>query len=75
MVTTPEPEKPEPTREERLEGVGRNLIAGHPRGAVRRIVLYAIVYAAIGALGGTMWFFSVIGMVALTLLALTDQLA
>lgn len=58
----------------------RSAIAGHPRGAVRRIVLWILALAGIGiALAGHPDMVSaaalIVTMLALLLLALTDQLA
>lgn len=73
MVTkavTPE-EPAEETNLIRVEGVTRNIIAGAPNAAVRRIVLYAIIALALGA----GWLLtSVIGLAALVLLIATDEL-
>ena len=69
MVTNPEAEEAPPTREERIEEAARVLIAGHPRGAVRRIILYLLAFALIvSPLPG-------LAVAPLALLALTDALA
>jgi len=49
MVTTPEAIEGPPEAPERYEAVARNVIAGDTRGAVRRIILYVVMFAAIGA--------------------------
>lgn len=49
MVTKPE-RGPEPdTIADEAERALRNAIAGHPQGAIRRIVLYAIMFGFMGA--------------------------
>jgi hypothetical protein len=58
----------------------RSAIAGHPRGAVRRIVLWTIVIAAIGVAlvlttSTAESVVLVIALAAIALLSLTDQLA
>jgi hypothetical protein len=76
VVTNPQAVEPEPSRNER---VVRDVIAGHPEGAVRRIVLYLVLgVAALGgiALDGIVGLvFGGIALIALLLLAMTDQLA
>lgn len=59
----------EPTVAEQAEPFLRNAIAGHPQGAVRRIVLYV----AAGVLMVSP--LPLLAIVPLLLLALTDQLA
>lgn len=48
MVTNPEHEPDPPTTEERAERALRVAVAGHPQGAIRRIILWCILFAAIG---------------------------
>jgi hypothetical protein len=48
MVTLAEEPTPEPTAQDTAERITREVIAGHPEGAVRRIVLYAVMFAAMG---------------------------
>lgn len=71
--------EPEQTVAERAVPVLRNVIAGHPQGAVRRIVLYVIGAASIVASasvgGGLGLILAVVAVIAVLLLALTDQLA
>lgn len=46
MATTRSgPDEPQPTAVARVEGAARVLIAGHERGAVRRIALYVVTFA------------------------------
>jgi hypothetical protein len=59
---------------ERVEHGIRYLIAGHPDGAVRRIILYGIVAVAVGV-GSVSGIYSAIAIGALLLLALTDNYA
>ena len=67
MVTlAEEPENNEPKAVERTV---RSAIAGHPQGAVRRIVLYLIAFGLVISP------LPVIAVIPLTLLAVTDQLA
>jgi hypothetical protein len=71
--------EPEPSGAERVETGIRTVLAGHPRGAIRRIVLYLVVVifsiAGIG-IGGTLGLIlGAISIGALTILAATDQLA
>lgn len=75
MVTNPEAIEPEPTAAERaataVEHGLRGVIAGHERGAIRRIALYviaglALMFAPLPALA--------VGYVALVLLIGTDDL-
>lgn len=59
----------EPTVQEKAEPIVRSLIAGHPEGAVRRIVLYVVAGALVlSPLPG-------LAIIPLLLLAMTDQLA
>lgn len=72
MVDNPIPEQT--VAEVRLTALARAarlLIAGHEFGAVRRIVLYVIAGVSLLAAGPI----AVLGLTALLLLALTDQLA
>lgn len=74
MVTTPEAQPTGPTREERVEEVARIIIAGHPFGAVRRILLYVLMFTAMGV----SYYVPPLIVVALAagiLLATTDMLA
>lgn len=48
MVTKPEREPDPDTIADEAERALRNAIAGHPQGAVRRIVLYIGMFAAMG---------------------------
>jgi len=52
----------------------RTAVAGHPQGAMRRIILYTVVFVALGVSPAGLVGGAVIGIAALTLLALTDQL-
>lgn len=80
MVTLAEtPHDEAPSFTDRVEQAGRTLIAGHPAGAVRRIALYLVAVICLGAtatfatpLGALV---SVGGLVAILLLAITDQVA
>lgn len=80
MVTNAEKEEVETTRD-RAEGLVRSAIAGHPQGAVRRIILYVILGVALVAefmLGGVPAVAGALcgaGVATLILLAMTDQLA
>ena len=57
----------------------REIVAGHPQGAIRRIILYSVVGAAmvasIGIDGVAGIIIGTIGMISLMLLAMSDQLA
>ena len=53
----------------------REIVAGHPQGAIRRIILYVIVAVALLADGTVGILAGGIGLVALLLLAMSDQLA
>lgn len=77
MVTNPAAIEPEPTKGEKAKAKAeagfRLLIAGHERGAVRRIVLYLVTFmtlylAAVGVAAA-----AVLGLVALVLLVTTDD--
>lgn len=63
----------EPTREERIEATAREVIAGHPQGAIRRIILYVILFACLG-LAFYVSAFVVPALVAGVLLLATDTL-
>jgi hypothetical protein len=69
VVTNPDAIDAPPTREERIEEAARTLIAGHPQGAVRRIVLYVIAFVLVVSP------LPVLAVAPLALLALTDSLA
>lgn len=73
MGDVPYPVEPEPTKAEkaaaRVNATVRGAIAGDPAGSLRRPILFII--AAVGLLVG--WPLSIIGLVALVLLAVTDQ--
>lgn len=81
MVTVPPQKELPPTRREITEGWVRSAIAGAPNGSLRRIVLYLVVAVALGlniGLSGLLLFsaiVSVVGLIALLLLAVTDKLA
>lgn len=78
IVTNAELEPEDPTRTERAIEAARVLIAGHPQGAIRRIMLYAIVIPAVlvASTGGTVGLAAaIVANACVTLLALTDQLA
>jgi hypothetical protein len=71
MVTLAEEDEVQPSSVERHV---RFAIAGHERGAVRRIILYVIVLVLV--IAGVWWSYAAIAAVAaLMLLAMTDQLA
>lgn len=76
MVTNPMDPVDEPTQTNKAV---RNLIAGSPNGAVRRIALYVVAglslttLIAFAGLAGII--IGGIGIIALLLLAMTDQLA
>ena len=78
MGTVPLPVKEEPTAAVRVESGLREVIAGHPQGAVRRIVLYdvlgvaLIVTLAIPPITGLA---VIVAVIAWAMLATTDQLA
>lgn len=69
MVTIAEEPAPEVTREERAAEAARVAIAGHPQGAVRRIILYTLTFGLIVCP------FPPLAIVPLALLAMTDVLA
>lgn len=69
MVTNAEQPEAEPTRAERAEASVRMAVAGHPQGAVRRIILYVATFALIASP------FPYTAVVPLGLLAMTDMLA
>jgi len=66
MVTTPD-EEPVVTPAEQAEDVARIILAGHPQGAVRRIVLYLITFTLVLT-------YPQAAIIPLLLLALTDEL-
>lgn len=68
MVTNPEEPEAPPTMEERFEGAARVLIAGHPQGAVRRIILYVLTFVLVVSP------IPAVAILPLSLLALTDDL-
>lgn len=70
MVTLPEAVEPPPSEREEIV---RTVIAGHPQGAIRRGILYIVMFAAMG-LAFYVPPFIVVALVAGTLLATTDQL-
>jgi hypothetical protein len=77
IVTTPFPEEEPPTRtqalREQAEAAARIIVAGSSVGAMRRIVLYVIVGIALAA-GGTVGVLAgLVGIIAILLLAMTDQ--
>jgi hypothetical protein len=74
MVTTVgESTDPGMSREDQAEAFARNAIAGHPQGAVRRIVLWVVMFGSMG--GGILHAeFLLIAIVAGILLAMTDDL-
>jgi hypothetical protein len=73
MVTTPEVEE-SPTTEDKIKAATRSVIAGHPQGAVRRIVLWVLAFALAGT--AMLTAYAVVPLlVVLALLAATDQLA
>lgn len=77
MGTKPEAPEPEPTPVEKAEGFLRNAIAGHPRGALRRIVMYIGLVVALVLLGSDVLtpLTLAVGVVMVLLLASTDSLA
>jgi hypothetical protein len=84
MVATLPEDEPQPTeaevRRDKLEAAARMVIAGHPQGAVRRIILYVVLVSCIGllyALGGVPAAAGALvgSLIAALLLALTDNLA
>jgi hypothetical protein len=79
MVTNAEDTLPEvDSPSERAEGLVRYAISGHERGAVRRILLYVAVVIALLVASESLDaapFAAVAGVLALLLLAVTDQYA
>ena len=76
MGDVPYPEEnEEEARALTAQRIVRSAVAGHPMGSVRRILLYIIVAVALFAdgLGGTI--VGGAGLIALLLLAMSDQLA
>jgi hypothetical protein len=79
MVTLAEEPEVETTKD-KAEGAVRSAIAGHPQGAVRRILLYVAVVIAFLALvlfptsDLVAAMASVVGVASVLLLAVTDQL-
>lgn len=74
---TTNPEDPLDGVESRINGaehIARSVIAGHPQGAVRRIILYAMLGAALGAAPGLGLVAVAIGFLVFTLLIATDVL-
>jgi len=69
MVTNADAPQAEPTRSERADEAMRTVVAGHPQGAIRRIVLYTVTFGLVVSP------VPVLAVIPLTLLALTDQLA
>ena len=78
MVSNPEQDEQE-TKADEVEAAARVIIAGHPQGAVRRIVLYIVlalcVFIGIVADGPVGLVSGGFALVALLLLSMTDQLA
>lgn len=74
MTRNPDAEAEEETRVDRAASVARLVIAGHEQGAVRRIVLWVLLF---GFIGGTTVFPVLVlpAIIVALLLALTDQLA
>ena len=75
MGTTPFPKEDEPTPAVRVESGIREVIAGHPQGAVRRIILYAVLGLDLVVTGALPLVGLGAGVVLIVLLAATDQLA
>ena len=78
MVTLAAEDPPQPTKKERADAAMRSVIAGNEQGAVRRIVLYLVLFAAVGVEYGAAYPFSVVALVvalvAAVLLVSTDRL-
>jgi hypothetical protein len=68
MVTNAEEPEPAYTSSDKVEEALRVAIAGHPRGSVRRIILYAAAFALMATP------FPLAAGVPLALLLATDQL-
>jgi hypothetical protein len=78
LVTNPDAEPVEPTAPERAEAGLRYVIAGHPAGAIRRILLYLVAAVALFMLGASTPLGIIgggLGLIALLLLAMSDQLS
>jgi hypothetical protein len=69
MVTNAEPEEEEQEPETRVEEAVRAVVAGHPQGAVRRILLYLLVILLVISP------FPLLALLPVVLLGLTDSLA
>ena len=83
MPTTPElqdlidagmiEKTPDMLREEKV-AIIRNVVAGHPQAAVRRIILYTALVVLMGL--GALWApFLILALAVVVLLATTDQIA
>jgi hypothetical protein len=72
VVTNAESEET-PTKQEKAEGFARNAIAGHPQGAVRRIILYCALFVFLG-IGVWLTPFLVVSLASGVLLLATDSL-
>lgn len=80
MVTTAEGEDPGLSLADQAEMFAREVIAGHPQGAVRRILMWsgiaaAILVLAVGVGGVVGAVLGVVGMLLVMLMAQTDSLA
>lgn len=74
MVTTPE-KKPEGlSTKVTIERAGRNVVAGSPVGAVRRIILYMVAAGCVAATLVVGPAAVIVGLVAIILLIATDEL-
>lgn len=62
------------TREDQAEMFARTVIAGHPQGAMRRIILYFVAFVSL-TIGFVVPAALAVTAGALTLLVATDQLA
>jgi hypothetical protein len=66
-------ETPDMVRDRHIAAV-RNVVAGHPQAAVRRIILYTALVVLVGL--GALWApFLILAMAVVVLLATTDQIA
>ena len=79
MVTLAPEEPKAPTKTERADAAMRSVIAGNEQGAVRRIVLYLVLFAAIGIeyAADVVWISVsalVVALVAAVLLIATDRI-
>ena len=78
MVTKSEEQEPEPGKVhvtlEVAERVVREVVAGSPLGAIRRIVLYCIVMAGVTAAAGVTSVAVYLAVLAVVLLISTDRL-